>query len=66
MFIIDRIEENWAVIEFNDITFNLPINILPQEIKAGDVLDISITIDKETTRKRREDIENLANELFNN
>jgi len=66
MFIIDRMEENWAVIEFNDITFNLPLEILPPGIKAGDVLNISITVDENATRKRREDIEKLARELFNN
>ena len=39
MFIIDRFEGNWAVIEYNKITFNLPIDILPKGIKEGQVIN---------------------------
>ena len=64
MFIIDRFEGNMAVIEYNGRTFDLPKNLLPKEAKEGDVLKISIEVDREETEKRRKRIKNLMNELF--
>ncbi len=53
-----------AVIEYNGRTFDLPKNLLPKEAKEGDVLKISIEVDREETEKRRKRIKNLMNELF--
>ncbi|MBE3579074.1 MAG: DUF3006 domain-containing protein [Caldanaerobacter subterraneus] len=62
--IIDRFEGNFAVIEYEDITFNFPKELLPKEAKEGDVLKFSITVDKEETEKRKKAIEDLAKDLF--
>lgn len=64
MFIIDRFEGKWAVIEFGKETFNLPKKLLPPETKEGDVLDIKISINREETQKKKEKIKKLAKELF--
>ena len=61
--IIDRIEENFAVVELKDKKMiNMPIELLPLGAKEGDVL--SITIDKNETEARRERINNLMNDLW--
>lgn len=62
--IIDRFEGNFAVIEYEDITFNFPKELLPKEAKEGDVLKFDITIDREETEKRRKAIEDLTKDLF--
>ncbi|ERM91437.1 pyruvate kinase [Caldanaerobacter subterraneus subsp. yonseiensis KB-1] len=62
--IIDRFEGDWAVIEYEDRTFNFPKELLPKEAKEGDVLKFDITIDIEETEKRRKVIEDLAKDLF--
>ncbi|GAW94350.1 DUF3006 domain-containing protein [Calderihabitans maritimus] len=64
MLVIDRFEGDMAVIEYNGKTFDLPRSLLPEEAKEGDVLKISIEIDKEETEKRRKKIEKLMDELF--
>jgi hypothetical protein len=64
MFIIDRFEGDWAVIEFNNSTFNFPKWLLPKTAKEGDVLNVSITVDKEATRKRRTDSDFLLDDFF--
>jgi len=64
MFIIDRFEGEWAVIEFGRKTFNLPKFLLPADAKEGDVIDIEVTIDEKTTASRKESINKLADSLF--
>jgi len=64
MFVIDRFEGDWAVIEFGRKTFNLPKFILPAGAKEGDVIDIEITIDRKATASRKESIDKLADSLF--
>ncbi|MGI6648872.1 MAG: DUF3006 domain-containing protein [Bacillota bacterium] len=67
MFIIDRFEEEWAVIEAQQLaqkTFNLPRALIPAEAKEGDVLDIKITINQTTTVSRKQYLKQLTNELF--
>ncbi|MFW0967947.1 MAG: DUF3006 domain-containing protein [Thermacetogeniaceae bacterium] len=64
MLIIDRFEGDWAVIEFEETTFNLPRVLLPSEAREGDVIRISVTLDKKATAERRERIEKLMDELF--
>jgi hypothetical protein len=55
--IVDRIEGNYAVVELEDkkIT-NIKLDILPQDIKEGDVINIQdcITIDLEETHRRKD------------
>lgn len=64
MFIIDRFEGDWAVIEFGRKTFNLPKFLLPVDAKEGDVVDIEVTVDQKTTASRKESIDKLADSLF--
>lgn len=65
-YIIDRFENDWAIIETSEdpiITFNFPKNLLPREAKEGDVLNISFTINKEETLKRKNAIQVKLNSL---
>lgn len=64
MLIVDHFEGEIAVIEYNGRTFNLPCSLLPAGAKEGDVLRISITVDKDQTAKRKKRIDILMNELF--
>jgi len=65
MFIIDRLEENWAVIETEERkTFNLPRKILPAEAKEGDVINITVEVDNEQTQIRRKKSESLLEDFF--
>ncbi|MDF2820631.1 MAG: hypothetical protein K0R15_1072 [Clostridiales bacterium] len=60
--IIDRIEEEFVVVELSNGTFvNLPKVLLPGA-KEGDV--ITIKIDMEETLLRKERIEKLMNPLW--
>lgn len=53
MLIIDRFEGDWAVIEFGRTTLNFPKRLLPKEAREGDVIVISVSIDKKATSKRK-------------
>ena len=64
MFVIDRFEGQWAVIEYGRETFNLPRKMLPTDAKEGDLLNINISVDRTETRKREQEITKLADELF--
>jgi hypothetical protein len=64
MLIIDRFEGDWAVIEFGQTTFNFPKKLLPKEAKEGDVIAISVSIDRKATSKREKNIKKLADRLF--
>jgi hypothetical protein len=63
-FIIDRFEEDWAVLEYEGKTFDVPRALLPDNAKEGDMLRISLDIDLEETLKRKEAIKKLEDELF--
>lgn len=65
MFIIDRFEGQWAVIETDDrTTFNLPRSILPSDAKEGDVITLIAAINRENTQKRREKARSLLDNFF--
>lgn len=65
---IDRFEEEFAVVEFDDRkVVNILKDKLPKEAKEGDVLKFNediITIDYKETEKRRREIEELTKDLF--
>ncbi|MDD2235187.1 MAG: DUF3006 domain-containing protein [Desulfitobacteriaceae bacterium] len=54
MLIIDRFEGEWAVIERDGTTFNIPRFLLPSDAKESDVITISISVDQTTTKERRQ------------
>lgn len=62
MLIIDRFEEQKAIIESSKGQIELPKNEIPPESKEGDVL--KIIIDKKATSSRKESIEKLSKKLF--
>lgn len=66
--IIDRFEEEYAVIELSDGSFKEINKIyLPQEIKEGDCIVITnnqISLDLEENQKRKSRIKNLMEDLF--
>lgn len=65
--IIDRFEDELAVIEFGEEMRDIPKNKLPKNSEVGDLLVFdgdSITIDKDGTNKLRAEIEDLMKELF--
>jgi len=66
MFVIDRFEGDWVVIEYNRKTFNLPRDLVPPEAVEGDVIVIKASIDVEATAKLKKDVKELAGNLFKN
>lgn len=64
MFIIDRFEGEYALIEYKKRVFHMPKTLLPKEAKEGDVINIIITVDKEATDKKKQSIDKLADSLF--
>ncbi|EJQ91577.1 MULTISPECIES: DUF3006 domain-containing protein [Bacillus cereus group] len=65
--IIDRFEGELAVIEINNSTIDVPKSKLPSTAKEGDVLiieDDQYTIDKNETDKKRREVQDLMDKLF--
>lgn len=62
--IIDRFEGSHAICEKEDLTMiNIGRNLIPIEAKEGDVLIINISIDLDTTDKRKNQIIKLVENL---
>jgi len=67
-FTLDRIEDSTAVLLLRDeesIKIDVPLSLLPQESKEGDVLDISITRDIQETEDAKERVSALLEKLKN-
>ena len=64
MYIVDRLEGDWAVVEGEKQTFNLPRKLLPGEVREGDVIRITVEIDHEATRSRERKVKQLMEEVF--
>jgi hypothetical protein len=62
--IIDRFEDNFAVIEHAGGTFTIPRELLPARAKEGDVLRLIVEIDETETTDRRKKIKSLEDRLF--
>ncbi|WP_138206533.1 DUF3006 domain-containing protein [Haloimpatiens lingqiaonensis] len=65
--IIDRFEECFAVIELdNGEMIDIERDKIPKEAKEGDVIDIGeeITVDLEETKRRKEDIEKMVEDMW--
>ncbi|MDE5996298.1 MAG: DUF3006 domain-containing protein [Eubacterium sp.] len=61
--IVDRIEADFAVCEIEEGNFaDIPLKALPNGVKEGDVIKISV--ETEETEKRKKNINNLMNSLF--
>lgn len=64
LFIIDRFEGDWAVIEYGRQTFDFPRAHLPADVKQGDVLQFTAGIDRAETENRWRQIRELTQNLF--
>ena len=63
VLIVDRIEADFAVCEIEEGSFtDIPLKALPNGVKEGDVIKISV--EAEETEKRKSNINNLMNNLF--
>ena len=62
--IIDRFEGAFAIVEYDEFTFDIPRVLLPDGAKEGDVLEISIALDPKGTENRRDTIRGLEDDLF--
>lgn len=64
LLVVDRLEGEFAVLEYGGRTFTIPRRLLPGDAKEGDVLRLAITVDKGETTKRRRRVQELVDELF--
>ena len=65
--IIDRFEEDWAVVEIDGETIDFKRAIFPNDAVAGDVVKIEgnvVTILKDETKRLRQEIEELMDEVW--
>lgn len=65
--IIDRFEEEFAVVEIEGKTKDYPRAIFPKDTQVGDIVYITgtkVEIDKRETQKRAKEIEDLMNEVW--
>lgn len=65
--VIDRFEGEWVVIEIEGTTRDFPRTSLPKEMKVGDAVIIdngSIRPNNQESAKRKSDMEQLMDELF--
>ncbi len=54
MFVVDRFEGEYALIEYRKRIFHIPKSLIPKGVKEGDVINIKVTADEEGGRKRKE------------
>ncbi|MCH5193775.1 MAG: DUF3006 domain-containing protein [Oscillospiraceae bacterium] len=67
MLVIDRIEDGIAVIEEGDSRFEVPVSMLDGNVREGDVVTLENGVyvpDISATEKRRREILNLQNDLW--
>lgn len=61
--IIDRFEGDFALVELEDKSLmEIPLIYIPKEAREGDFL--RLVVDKTTSRRRRDEIDNLMDELW--
>jgi len=64
LLIVDRLEERWAVLEWEEGTFNFPRQLLPADVREGDVLDVALKRDEAATRRRSEEARKALDDLL--
>jgi hypothetical protein len=65
--VIDRFEGDIVVVEIGRTTKDYPRSIFPKESMVGDIIEIDgdkVKILKKETEKRRKEIEELMNEVW--
>ena len=64
--IIDRFEGDYAIIEYCDKVYKFPRVFLPKEVNEGDVLDVIAMLDDEETIKRKAEVNELMDRVWEN
>ncbi len=61
LLVIDRIEEDWAVMEYPETkaVFNMPFCLLPAGAAEGDIISMELSISREITAAEKERIGKL-------
>jgi hypothetical protein len=65
---LDRIEENIAVLLVRDeenVKINIPIFLLPEGAREGEILDITISRNKKETEEAKKRVSTLLEKLQN-
>ncbi|NFC73580.1 DUF3006 domain-containing protein [Clostridium botulinum] len=66
--IIDRLEENFAIIELEDKKMiNIDKNIIPKKAKEGDVINIEgdiITLNEKERERLKKEIDELTEDMW--
>ncbi len=62
--IIDRFEGEYAVIEYGDISFSFPKDLLPMHVNEGDVLDFNVIVNTDKTLERSKVIRAKMDRVF--
>lgn len=62
--IVDRFEDDVAVIEYQGRMFSFPRALLPANTKEGDILKIAVGVDEPATVLRRDTVKSLEDRLF--
>ena len=65
---IDRFEDGYAVLLVRDeeeVHIDFPVKLLPEGCKEGDILDIAISRDEESTEATRKRVSDLIEKLKN-
>ena len=63
MFVVDRIENDIAVVEFGETYINIPLSAFKEKVSEGDVL--YLTVDKVETEVRKNNLSSRLSKLFN-
>ena len=66
MIIIDRFENNLAVVEYQGKTWNIPKKWFPVTAKEGDVIIINVAVDELATSRRRKEINEKMENILGN
>lgn len=53
---IDRIEDEFAVLVYLGVSFDLPVSLLPAGANEGDTLELSLQVNADATQAARERI----------
>jgi hypothetical protein len=63
--VVDRIEDGFAVLLFGDqeIKVDMPRELLPHDLKEGDILNVTVEVDQRSTQAQRQKIEGLLQKL---
>ncbi|MEW5867531.1 MAG: DUF3006 domain-containing protein [Bacillota bacterium] len=64
LVVIDRFEGDWAVLELERVTFQVPRGLVPEEAREGDVLEIKSQVASDETLRRRKRATALTQRLF--